>query len=157
MSERVGDSLGDPEDGDRDAFDFVRLDAILKKPGGESDNAEGRIADLGLPILETNRDPDAARHLIGNAVEGEGGDKADDAPWDSLGCFSEGVVRFHGGIRELVEAAAEPRHNALLFETGHGRSCDAGPSNLGEARDSVLPQKVLEALSLGSNGYVSSD
>lgn len=107
MAERVGDCLRHAEDRDRDTFDLMRLDPVTQKPVGEADDAQGRIIDLGFPVLRTDGDPHPSRHLVGDTVESEGRDETDDALGYPLGCLGKAMIAFGGGIRELIESAAE--------------------------------------------------
>lgn len=150
VAEDVGDRLRHAEDRDGNALDFVDLDPVAEEFVGESDDAERRIFDLGFPVLGPDRDPDAARHLIGDAVEGKRRDEADHALGHALGRFGKAVIAFRGGVRELVKPPAEPGDHAFPFETGDGRCGDACAADFSQAGDPARAQEGGELVTLGA-------
>ena len=142
VAEDIGDGLRHAEDRDRDPLDVVRLNAVAKKLVGKADNAQRRIVDLGLPVFRTDRDPHPTRHLIGDTVEGEGRDEADYALGHALGGLGKGMIAIGGGVRELIESAAELGDEALPFQSGDGGGGDAGPADFGEAGNTALAQNA---------------
>ncbi len=150
VAENIGDRLRHAEDRDRDPFDVMHLDSVAEKLVGEPDDAQRRIVDLGLPFFRTDGDPHPSWHLVGDTVEGECRDEADDALGHPLGGFGEAVIALGGGVRELIEPAAELGDDALPFESGDGRGGDAGPADFGQAGDAALAQKRSELIPLGA-------
>src|SRR3546814_6082503 len=109
MAKDIGDGLRYAVDWDRDAFNVVCLGAVAEKLVGEADDTQRRIVDLRLPVLRADRDPHPSRHLVSDAVEGEGRDEADDTLGHALGSLGEGVIAVGGGVSKLIESAAKPR------------------------------------------------
>ena len=150
VAESVGDRLRDAEDRDRDPLDVMRLDAVAKKLIGEPDDAQWRIVDLGLPVLRTDSDPYPSRHLVGDTVESEGRDEADYALGHPLGGLGKAMITLRGGVRELIEPAAELGDKTLPFQPGDGGGGDAGPADFGQAGNALLAQKRRELFPLGA-------
>ena len=128
----------------------MRLDPVAEKLVGKADNAQRRVVDLGLPFFRTDSDPDPTWHLVGDTVEGEGRDEADDALGHALGGFGKAMIAVRGGVRELIEPAAELGDEALPFQPGDGGGGDAGPADFGQAGDTALAQEVGELFPLGA-------
>src|SRR3546814_3885770 len=123
MAKDIGDGLRYAVDWDRDAFNVVCLGAVAEKLVGEADDTQRRIVDLRLPVLRADRDPHPSRHLVSDAVEGEGRDEADDTLGHALGSLGEGVIAVGGGVSKLIESAAKPGDEAIPPQTGDsGRS-----------------------------------
>lgn len=150
VAKSVGDRLRHAEDRNRDAFYVVRLDPVAEKLVSETDDAHWGVVDLGLPVLRTDRDPDPVWHLVGDTVEGEGRDEADDALGHTLCGLGKASIAVRGGVGELIESAAEPGHEALPFQPGNSGCGDAGPADFYQAGDAALAQEGYELFPLGA-------
>jgi hypothetical protein len=148
VAKSVGDRFRHAEDRDRDAFDVVGLDPVMEKLISEADDAQRRVVDLGLPFFRTDRDPDPTWHLVGDTVESQGRDEANDPLGHALGGFGKTMVAVRSGVGELIEPAAEPSDKALPFQPGNGGRRDAGPTDFGQAGDAVLAQEGCELFPL---------
>jgi hypothetical protein len=118
MAEVISDGLRHAEDGDRDTFDVVCLDPVAETLIGKVDCAQRWIVGLRFPLLRTDGGPYPSRHLVRDAVEGEGRDEADDALGHPLGGLGKAMIAVGGRVRELIESAAEPGDEALPFQPG---------------------------------------
>src|SRR3546814_21022259 len=73
------------------------------------------------PVARSDRDPDPARHLIGQAVESERRDHGYHALGYALGDLGERLVCVDVASRILVEAAADPDEFAIFKRPLKGR------------------------------------
>lgn len=71
MAKDICNGFRRPENQDRNAFDLVGRRSVAEELVGEPDNAQRRRVDLGLPVFGADGDPNPARQLIRDAVDGE--------------------------------------------------------------------------------------
>jgi len=83
-------------------------------------------------------------------MEGKGRNEADYAFGHPLGGLGKAMIALRGGVRELIESAAELGDEALPLQPGDGGRSDAGPADFGQAGNAALTQKRGELLPLGS-------
>src|SRR3546814_3193121 len=80
---------------------------------GETDDPRRWIGWDRRPVARSDRDPDPARHLIGQAVESERRDHGYHALGDALGDLGERLVCVDVASRILVEARSEEHTSEL--------------------------------------------
>src|SRR3546814_12896380 len=90
------------------------------------------------PVARSDRDPDPARHLIGQAVESERRDHGYHALGDALGDLGASLVCVDVASRILVEAAADPDEFALFCRPLGGRACKPRLAQFQRAHDPTL-------------------
>ena len=119
------------------------------------------MLDPWPPLLGTDRKPDPGWDAVGEVVEGERGEEANDAPWHQLGCLSE-VVGVQGRVGELVKAAGKTHHRALAFKAGNSSRGDPDSAKLpkthhavfGEQRKGAVPLPAFNADCQGFNDTI---
>src|SRR3546814_15733649 len=89
---------------------------------GETDDPRRWIGWDRRPVARSDRDPDPARHLIGQAVESERRDHGYHALGDALGDLGERLVCVAVASRILVDAASDPDGLPIFARPLEGRS-----------------------------------
>src|SRR3546814_12231713 len=90
---------------------------------GETDDPRRWIGWDRRPVARSDRDPDPARHLIGQAVESERRDHGYHALGDALGDLGERLVCVAVALRILVERSEERRVGNECVSTVRFRWC----------------------------------
>src|SRR3546814_7937375 len=105
---------------------------------GETDDPRRWIGWDRRPVARSDRDPDPARHLIGQAVESERRDHGYHALGDALGDLGERLVCVDVASRILVEAAADPDEFAIFARPLAGRARNPRLAPFLRANDPLL-------------------
>src|SRR3546814_11003970 len=106
---------------------------------GETDDPRRWIGWDRRPVARSDRDPDPARHLIGQAVESERRDHGYHALGDALGDLGERLVCVDVASRILVEAAADPAEFAIFQRPLDGRARNPRLPQSLRPHDPILP------------------
>ena len=125
---------------------------LTKARLGESHETHWWICELGSPLLEADRDPDFGRKAVRQAVERQSRREASDAFGNQLGDLGERMVHVKGSIRQLVEAARQPRDDALALEPGDRRCRDALRDQFAQPRHATDPEMSRGKVTLRGRG-----
>lgn len=107
VAEEVGKGLGDGIDWDLKASDHMVFDALTQIALGKPHHAHRGIGLHRRPVASADGHPDAARHLIGQAMKDERGHQSDHALGDAYRRLGEDLVLLDLGSTLLVNPARD--------------------------------------------------
>jgi hypothetical protein len=94
-------------------------------------------------------DPHGRGQLVGQLVEGQGGEQVDDAGGYASGDLRERVVRRDLGVGPRVQPSADPHERALVDEPGEHYAGDAERIEVARAQHAVGAGERHDLLWLG--------
>ena len=133
IPEAIGDRLCDAEDLHGDPVDSVGLNLFGQQTICETYQPNGRAFGSRGPVLLTHGEPNFPWQLIGQPVERQGGNEANDALGNPFCGLCQTVVNVEGCIRKLIKSSREPMHLAVPFHAAHGGGCYARLAQLCQA------------------------
>ena len=126
--------------------DAMGFDALPETGTGIEDGPDRRIGDLGSAGLPLHGEPDFMGDLGGQAVEGKGGDEADDAMGGELGHVDE--IDFRGEtlhLGQLIKAPGGGNQRTVFAKAVQGSPVDPLTKGLAGADDPSLLRMISMA------------
>lgn len=149
ISEAIGDRLCDAENLHGHPLDRVGFNPLRQETICETYQPNGRAFGSRGPVLLAHGEPNLPRQLIGQPVERQGGNEANDALGNPFGGLCQTVVNVERCIRKLIKSSREPKHLAVAFHAAHGGGCYACLAQLCQARNAARGQHGMGNLALG--------
>ena len=132
-----------------DLNDRPVLDAEFQEARSRPGQLQARGLELGGLAPASDSDPDCARQLRGELVEGQRGDQVDHRTGHTRGHFDQRVVLSDVGLGMHVEAPADAEELALVHQTTQDDARDAQRLEVAGADHASLSGEVEDLVGLG--------